>query len=204
MEPISVFVSATYRDAELRDTAVESIRSLAGFVPVVVPASQATMRAPEQMILDAIATADVVVVIVGANYGTSLPNQERSFTEFEYEAAVKAGKPVLAFVLKDALSGSRKEANRLAVFKKYLAENHLVKAFDSSEQLRADLLNSLLTLKKERFGPTFDIVFDPQLTEQEIKASFQALAEYYRACGGVGLEVEFEREEAEVSELSRV
>jgi Domain of unknown function (DUF4062) len=193
MEPIKVFVSSAYRDVEFRQAAVESISSLPGFVPLTVEMSPATMRAPEQMVLNAIATADVFVVIVGAYYVAPVSNKGKSFTEFEYDAAVKAGKPVVAFVLKNAPSGNLGEVTRLKIFKTYLAANHPVKIFDSSEQLRTDLSNSLLALKKERLGPTFDIVFDPQLTERQIKASFQALAEYYRACGGVGLEVEFER-----------
>jgi cold shock protein len=44
------------------------------------------------------------------------------------------------------------------------------------------------------------IIFDSGLTDGEVKASFEALADYFRACGGVGLSIEFERQEAEVME----
>jgi len=36
------------------------------------------------------------------------------------------------------------------------------------------------------------IIFDPELTEYAVKAAFEALADYYRGCGGVGLSVRFE------------
>ena len=41
----------------------------------------------------------------------------------------------------------------------------------------------------------FIISFVPELSAAQIKATLQALADYYRACGGVGLKVDFELEE---------
>jgi len=40
------------------------------------------------------------------------------------------------------------------------------------------------------------IAFDPAVTPEQIEATLTALANYYRACGGVGLSVEFENQEA--------
>jgi hypothetical protein len=146
MEPISVFVSSTYRDGELRDAAVQSIRSLAGFVPLVVEESQATMRAPEKLVLDAIANADVVVVILGKHYGTSLPDRDQSFTEYEYEAAAKAGKPIIAMIYRGGVP-SEKNANRLAKFSERVAKDQIAKAFTSAEDLQVELTRSLLALE---------------------------------------------------------
>jgi len=43
--------------------------------------------------------------------------------------------------------------------------------------------------------PDFSITFDPAVSPERIKATLEALADYYRACGGVGLDIEFELEE---------
>ena len=56
----------------------------------------------------------------------------------------------------------------------------------------------------KEFKPDFSIRFDPELSAEQIKAALTALADYYRACGGVGLEVEFEMEEAFVREPETV
>lgn len=46
----------------------------------------------------------------------------------------------------------------------------------------------------------FDIHFDPGFSADEVKKILTALATYYRACGGVGFEVHFQREEVLVEE----
>jgi hypothetical protein len=38
----------------------------------------------------------------------------------------------------------------------------------------------------------FTITFGPELTPQQITATLAALADYYRSCGGVGLQIDFE------------
>ena len=48
--------------------------------------------------------------------------------------------------------------------------------------------------------PDFLVAFDPSLTESQVKAAFEALADYFRACGGAGLAVRFEYEHAEALE----
>ena len=50
----------------------------------------------------------------------------------------------------------------------------------------------------------FTITFDPELSPEQIKGTLIALAEYYRQCGGVGLEVDFELEEVLASEFTYV
>ncbi len=49
--------------------------------------------------------------------------------------------------------------------------------------------------------PEFSITFDPSLSPDQIRATLTALAGYYRACGGVGLSVEFESQETVAEEV---
>lgn len=201
MDPITVFVSSTYRDKEWRETAIQAIRGLPDFSPVLVEESQATMRAPEQLVAEEIAKSNVFVLIVGASHGTFAPGKQ-SFTELEYEIAVRTGKPILTFVSEDAVSD--RADSYVAKFVSRLAKNHGGMVFSSPQELSTIISESLLRLKQERFGDTFSISFDPALTDKEVQVAFQALADYFRACGGVGLEVKFEWKEAEVRELFHV
>ena len=46
----------------------------------------------------------------------------------------------------------------------------------------------------------FSIAFDASFSPEEVKGLLTALADYYRACGGAGLELDFEIQEASVKE----
>lgn len=48
----------------------------------------------------------------------------------------------------------------------------------------------------------FTITFSEELTPDQIYATLTAMADYYRACGGVGFSIDFELEEALVREPS--
>jgi TIR domain len=64
-----------------------------------------------------------------------------------------------------------------------------------------------LDIQSQHYGVSsadFCISFDPDLSPEQIRSTLQALADYYRACGGVGFEIDFELEEARVPELANV
>jgi hypothetical protein len=45
------------------------------------------------------------------------------------------------------------------------------------------------------------VVFDDALSAEQIKSTLTAIANYYRACGGVGLSIDFESQEAVTEEV---
>jgi hypothetical protein len=49
---------------------------------------------------------------------------------------------------------------------------------------------------------SFDVLFHPELSEDQIEKSFAALADFYRACGGAGFMVEFEKQGTRVPEMA--
>lgn len=49
-------------------------------------------------------------------------------------------------------------------------------------------------------APDFDIHFDPAFEPEEVKEILTALADYYRACGGAGFELDLEPQEVPVKE----
>jgi hypothetical protein len=61
---------------------------------------------------------------------------------------------------------------------------------------------SLVDVKSIMPSPIFEIYFHPDLSTEQIEKSFAALADYYRACGGTGLRVQFEEQDVRVPEVA--
>lgn len=92
-----VFVASTYREfAGERATVIEVIRELA-FQPVNMEDFGASSNAPIEVCVDAVGTSEVMVILLGADYGTRIPDSEKSFTHVEIETAVQLGLPLLVY-----------------------------------------------------------------------------------------------------------
>ncbi len=209
MEPIKVFLSSTYRDREWRETAIETIRSLHGFTPVLVEETEPG-AAVERAVFQNLKDSDIMVLILGASLGTRT-REGSTFVEMEYAAARKAGKPAIVMMLGErslyaAADNQRGNQDLFQVieFRRELLETNIVGSFDSAGELSDGLRTALLNIAQERFGPTFNITFDSELSEDQVRTAFAALSDYYRACGGIGLQVDFEREQVEVGDLLHV
>ena len=52
------------------------------------------------------------------------------------------------------------------------------------------------------FYPSADdlLRFSPELTPDQVRGFMEALSDYWRSCGGIGLSVDFQSEEARVAE----
>ena len=55
-------------------------------------------------------------------------------------------------------------------------------------------------LAKPSGAVDFAIEFDPSLSPSVIQSTLSALADYYRACGGVGFEIDFGVEQPSATE----
>lgn len=104
MNRLAVIVSSTTIDmGKTRLKVVEAARRL----PVVVTSMEtfgAESQSPEQVSVERVREADVLVGLLGTRYG-SVPRGEReSVTEMEYSAAMAAGKIVLMYVPAETLA----------------------------------------------------------------------------------------------------
>lgn len=99
---------------------------------------------------------------------------------------------------------SKQDLSHLIEFRRQLLDTSIVGMFDSTAELSHKLRDALLNVAQERFGPTFNITFDLELSEDQVRAAFAALSDYYRACGGIGLQVDFEWEQVQVGDLQHV
>lgn len=104
---LQVFVSSTYTDLiEERQAAVEAILT-AGHIPAGMELFTAGDESQMDVIKQWIEESDVFLLILGGRYGSIEPNTGKSYTQLEYEHAIRLGKPVFACVVRDAALEAR-------------------------------------------------------------------------------------------------
>jgi nucleoside 2-deoxyribosyltransferase len=134
-----------------------------------------------------VSEADIVVLIFARRRGSPIRRINGTFVEVEYNIAAELGKPVLVFA-------SREEQSVHDEYFERLQEQHPVIAFDTPEELASIAARSLEDWQRETAtgSNAFQILFAPQLTPEQVERCLDALADYFRACGGAGLESDFE------------
>ena len=104
---LQVFVSSTYSDLiEERQAAVEAILT-AGHIPAGMELFTAGDESQMDVIKQWIEESDVFLLILGGRYGSIEPNTGKSYTQLEYEHALRLGKHVFACVIRDAALEAR-------------------------------------------------------------------------------------------------
>jgi hypothetical protein len=97
-----VFVSSTFGDLNVQRRVVVDMVVDRGHMPVALERFPAADSSVPKVIQKAIEASQIYVVIVGFRYGAMVPNQERSFTELEYDNAVQKELIVLCFLMSEA------------------------------------------------------------------------------------------------------
>ena len=98
---LQVFLSSTYTDLiDERQAAVEAILSI-GHIPAGMELFKAGNESQLETIKRWIDESDIYVLILGGRYGSLEPKSQLSYTQLEYEYAVKKNIPFFAVVIKD-------------------------------------------------------------------------------------------------------
>lgn len=130
--PLRVFVSSTYEDMiDYRDAAISALTS----IEVLPVGMEQFVSSPDKSLdvcLSEVRRCQLFIALVGMRYGSIDDETGKSYSELEYEEAVKNGIPALAFVI---------DENECPILPKY------VDTGDKAEKLKffKDTLNKKYT-----------------------------------------------------------
>ena len=121
-----VFISSTFIDLRDQRRMVVDVVVDRGHMPIALERFPAADRGVPDVIQRTIDASQIYVLILGHRYGALVPGRDISFSQLEFESAVKQNKVVLPFLLSDEevktkrkelearLDGLRVEASKLA------------------------------------------------------------------------------------------
>lgn len=152
-----VFISSTYSDlVHEREEVWDSLQRLNIDILGMEQFGARTPTSLETCIYE-VNQSDIYVGIIGMRYG-SVDENGKSYTELEYEAAVKGKKEILIYLIDEKRAYvipaniDFKYSNQLIDFKKHLKANHTIDNFANKEQLASKLANKLITLGVTKTG----------------------------------------------------
>jgi hypothetical protein len=146
-------ISSTARDLPEHRQQVKDACLAQGMFPTMMEHLPATDAGAVAVSLKMVDEADAYLGVFGWRYGTVPAGYEISITEMEYNRATERGIPRLIFLMHEdhPVKGSDVEkgpgAAKLEALKQRLATTHVVNFFKSPEDLRAQVTNTLASLK---------------------------------------------------------
>jgi len=154
--PWRVFISSTYEDMkEYREAARQA---LANNEQIPVGMEQ-FVSAPETSLavcLQEVRRCNLFICLVAMRYGSVAEETGKSYSELEYEEAVKNNIPVLAFVINEnecpilpKYVDTGESAEKLVAFKKRLNGNRMTSRFSSAAELK-DLISRSVKAQVEK------------------------------------------------------
>jgi hypothetical protein len=156
---LQIFVSSTYLDLkEERQKAVEGILR-AGHIPAGMELFTASSKSQWLVIEEWIKESDVLMLILGGKYGSIEPDSGKSYTQLEYEFALKHGIPVFAIVLSDQYLINKKSTNiSLEVYEREVKEPQ----FEKYDEFKSLVLSNLIKFVENISEITSEVAFSLQ------------------------------------------
>jgi hypothetical protein len=167
---MKIYISSTYQDLSDHRTAIDRTLRRMGHDVIGMEQYVAEGNKPLDRCLADVRLADLYVVIVGWRYGYVPLDQPApaalSITELEYNAAVVAGKPILAFLLDpdtpwptsrvDAMSaepqrGETRPGSNIARFRSLLGTNYLAGMFRTPDDAASQVAAAVAAQGLNRF-----------------------------------------------------
>lgn len=147
--PWRIFVSSTYEDMiPYRDAVSEALTSIE-HLPIGMEHFVSAPDRPLDVCLADVRRCQLYIVLVGMRYGSIDEESGKSYTELEYEEAIKNKIPVLAFVINEnecpilpKFVDTGENAIKLAHFKNRL-DSKMTSRFKSAEHLKELVIRSV-------------------------------------------------------------
>jgi len=182
-----IFVSSTFLDLKSeRQAAQKSILNL-GHIPAGMEMFPATGSEQLEYIYKIIDDCDYYVLIIGGRYG-SLDESGLSYTEMEFEYALKRNMPILVFRHSDVsklefgkVDSAPEQQGKLSAFRDKASSGRVVKDWTNSSDLEASIITSLTLAFTEtpQVGWRRDTDILDEKSLRKI-ANLQAVSERYR------------------------
>ncbi len=156
---LQVFISSTYIDLqEERQAAVQAILN-AGHIPAGMELFKAGNNTQLEVIQRWIDESDVYMLILGGRYGSIDEKTQKSYTQLEYEYALRNKKPVFAVVLSDSMLHKKASTRTdISFFEKTNIEKYnafkdlvlskIVRFVDDAKDIEISILSSLYDFSK--------------------------------------------------------
>lgn len=149
-----VFISSTYIDLiEERQAAVQAVLTQ-GHIPAGMELFAASNQSQWEVIKKWIEDSDAYMLILGARYGSIEPNSGKSYTQLEYEYALKLKKPAFSVVIRQeqienlpAKYIETENPNKLDDFRKLIMDNNLVELYNDSKDIANAVFKSLRNIE---------------------------------------------------------
>lgn len=145
-----IFVSSTYEDMiPFRKAVLDAITGLEQS-PIGMEHFVSSSENSLDVCLSDVRRCNLYVLLVGMRYGSIDEDTGKSFTELEYEEALRNNIPVLPFVIDEnecpvlpKFVDDGSNAEKLRAFKKRLNSSHLVSRFKSADDLKQLVIRSV-------------------------------------------------------------
>lgn len=154
---LQIFVSSTYTDLiEERQMVVQTILKFGG-IPAGMELFTANSDEQFEIIKKWIDQSDIYLLILGGRYGSICEKTQLSYTEMEYDYAVRKKKPVISIILDDDYLQSKDEntqksyeisLNSYTNFKEKVTKK-MVSFVKSKEELSTMLLSSINEIQND-------------------------------------------------------
>jgi hypothetical protein len=151
-----VFISSTFQDLQNARQEVSQALLRADCFPAGMELFPAVDEEQFEFIKTIIDQSDYYIIISAGRYGTVHQKTGLSYTEMEYDYAVKKGKPVIRLLHKDPfnelkgafIEKTAKGRRALERFRKKLTKKSLVKFWDTAETLQLEVTLALREAQK--------------------------------------------------------
>lgn len=173
---VPVFVSSTYEDLIPYREEVQRVLIRLGQIVKGMEYFGSSNKKPSEVCLEIVKNCKVFVGIIGMRYGSIEEETKKSFTQLEYEEAIRNQIPTLIYILNEKqpilpmFVDKTEKAVMLSDFKEMLIKNHVVSYFttpeDLGEKLSFDLMNVLKSFNQ------IEINYE---AEKDIKKDFNSI-----------------------------
>ncbi len=101
MDKLKIFISGTQNDMlPERDAVSRAVEAVALAESVRAEQTLSQIQSPRDWIVEQVQSCDIYVGVYSHRYGWIVPEEDISVTEYEFDLAVRLGKPILAWIRK--------------------------------------------------------------------------------------------------------